>query len=122
MFERYLLLSLLLLPGLALGQPLSDPTRPPADAVAPGGTAATPRPPLQVTSILASEQRRLARVNGAWVSEGEQVAGARVLRISDDSVRFRRDGKILNIRLNDGRVDKQWQHPAAADDQRTTTR
>lgn len=75
---------------------LSDPTRPLQE------TVPTQRvlPALKLNSVLISEQRRLAVINGQTVAEGEQVGGAKVLRISSDRVLLQRAGQPVEIRLH----------------------
>jgi MSHA biogenesis protein MshK len=72
---------------------LSDPTRPSSyrDVV--------PAPSLKLNSILWSESRRVAIVNGKAVLEGEQVADAVVVRIERDKVALRRNGKHIELAL-----------------------
>lgn len=86
MSRRWLLpvvaLVLAALPGAA---ELVDPTRPPdrvPDAAAPAPEAASER----LQSILVSESRRLAVIDGTRVGVGDRIGAARVLRIDRDSV------------------------------------
>ena len=114
-----LVVSLLLMLG-AVPVPadgLIDPTRPPwvrapaaAPAAAPTGTA-TPRvselSELELSSIVYSEIRRSARINGRWVGEGEQVDGVQVLRIEPDNVRVDHGGSVQTLRIKVPGMSKQ---------------
>jgi MSHA biogenesis protein MshK len=83
---RWLLLTTLLVqvaPPIAAG--LSDPTRPPeggAEVVEPAPDTGSGR----LQSILVSESRRLAVIDGQRVGVGDRIGTARVLRIERDSV------------------------------------
>lgn len=79
---------------------LSDPTRPLQE------TVSTQRelPALKLNSVLISKQRRLAVINGQTVAEGEQVSGAKVLRISSDRVQLQRAGQSVEIRLHSSQI------------------
>lgn len=105
MFRSTLCLLLLLAVGVATAA--YDPTRPPAGAAkaAPG---AVPAPVVfSLSFIVNAAERRLARINGRWVAEGDAVAGALVLRIESDSVRLRRNGETFKLKLGKGRVTKR---------------
>lgn len=99
--------ALVLLFGAGAGQAgeLADPTRPPQERAAP----AKPAPPRALTLdfVVRSRDRHLARINGAWVSEGETVAGARVERIGADHVVVRRGGQTRTLRLGSEGMEKK---------------
>lgn len=94
----YLASLLLMTNGLVLAQ-LKDPTRPP---VSPSGgaieedNAATG---WTLSSILVSPQRRVAIINGKAVTAGEILAGAKVLSISEKSVKLEFRGEVLLLNL-----------------------
>lgn len=85
---------------------LADPTRPPQSRSAPPQKAA-PAEPLSLDFVVRSRGRHLARINGAWVREGETVAGARVERIEADRVLVRRAGRTLVLRLGGEDIQKK---------------
>ena len=81
---------------------LRDPTRPYAAApiAEPTGARAIAKATgFNVTTILVSEKRRVAIVNGKRVSEGDQVDGATVVKILADRLRLDLDGKEFTTRL-----------------------
>jgi hypothetical protein len=100
--------SLLLLLTIGVASAAYDPTRPPAAAAPRAAVGAAPVPmAYHLSFIVNAPERRLARINGRWVAEGDAVANARVLRIDSDSVRLRRDGRILKLTLGNGHVTKR---------------
>ncbi|RRJ83113.1 hypothetical protein D0544_14840 [Aestuariirhabdus litorea] len=70
------MLGLLLVP--LLGSAAVDPTRPPA---AETPTVNRPQVTLQLQSVMIRGQDRTAVIGGRLYREGEQVAGARIIRI-----------------------------------------
>ena len=70
----------------ALGQPLSDPTRPPSvnGIAGPQGEAEAPTTVLQ--SVLISPGRKLAVINGSVVPLGGKVGDATLAGISESEV------------------------------------
>lgn len=79
-----------------------DPTRPPApDEIrawrdkASGQTRST----WQLESILISEQRRVAVINGRTVSVGDTVDQARVMAIAPGSVSLEAEGETVELTL-----------------------
>jgi hypothetical protein len=67
---------------------------------------APPPPPLSITvtgiAWQKGESDRIAMVNGSPVSEGTVVAGARVVEIKPDRVRFSRDGAVFEVPIGTG--------------------
>ena len=106
MFDKRALLagltSVLFLSGMQLAAaPLEDPTQPP-DFVAGGngnGSKQAQEPVWQVSSILISEDRRMAVVNGKTVWQGDEVDGARVIRISPTAVTLRDSVETFTVML-----------------------
>lgn len=96
--------ALFMAPGFA-GE-LTDPTRPPQGRAAPPEKAA-PAEPLSVDFVVRSRDRHLARINGAWVREGETIAGARVVRIEAHRVLVRRAGRTQVLRLGSEDIEKK---------------
>ena len=93
---RYLtgLLLVLLLAGNAAA--LNDPTRPIDPAVYfgsgnMGGWA--------LQSILFSDDRKIAIINGTRVQEGDRIGSARVIRIHDSQVVLETGTRTLKLRL-----------------------
>jgi hypothetical protein len=108
-----IVLLMLVLSGLASAETLYDPTRPPVGVSAPAPEAAPAAAvPLQVNFIINAAERRLARINGRWVGEGDHVAGAEVVRIESGHVRLRRDGRLFDLPLRGGGVQKRPSDPA----------
>lgn len=72
---------------------LKDPTQPGEYR------AATKRVNLNLESILFSDTRRVAVINGKALQEGEKLGSARVLSIGKDVVRVQQQGKTYNLTL-----------------------
>lgn len=98
---------------------LSDPTRPPDHAEIRVFFGSGDENPVdtafQLQSVLISNQRRIAIINGRRLSEGDRIENAKVSRIEAGRVVMQRDGQsfILNIssrRLSD---DEQRQIEAS---------
>ena len=87
------LLAVLLLFFVSTCHALTDPTRP-----------AQYSPPIkrvsyQLESILFSEQRRVAVINGQVLAEGEKIGNAKVTSIDATSVNLRTGEKNLRLTL-----------------------
>lgn len=78
---------------------LRDPTRPKQPRQAPQEVE-TPVTRYSVDSILVSDSRRIAVINGVSVAQGESVAGARVERIARDRVLLEVDGERRTLVLD----------------------
>ncbi|RMF13449.1 MAG: hypothetical protein D6758_13145 [Gammaproteobacteria bacterium] len=72
--------------GAAGAETLVDPTRP--AGWKPPESRPVKLPGLKVGSVVYSSSHRFAVVNGRRVQEGDQVAGARVVRIRPGQVQF----------------------------------
>jgi MSHA biogenesis protein MshK len=83
----------------ALGQPLRDPTEPPAflDGAAPEREADPAGPVLQ--SVIVSQGRRLALIDGKTYRLGDQLGDATVAAISSNEVSLRGSGGTRVLRL-----------------------
>lgn len=81
---------------------ITDPTRPEQYRAAPA------RVSYHLESILFSNSRRVAIINGKVLAEGESIGGATVTAIAKDSVRLQRSGRIIRLSL---------QHPNIRRDQ-----
>lgn len=93
-------LAVVLMMGMLMGTSgqaqLADPTRPARSSLRSPSVTETTEAALTLQSVLLSEQRRVAVINGRRVQPGDRVFGARVVEISLFAVRLRRaDGEIL---------------------------
>lgn len=79
-----------------------DPTRPPTpdEIRAWRGQAGDQPATWRLESILISEQRRVAVINGQTVSTGDQVDGAVVTAIAAGSVRLAARGEIVELTMD----------------------
>ncbi|VAW76256.1 hypothetical protein MNBD_GAMMA15-1610 [hydrothermal vent metagenome] len=75
---------------------LNDPTRPTDPALYFGGGNAGG---WALQSILLSDDRRIAIINGKRVREGERIGSARVARIRKSHVVLKTRGRTLNLQL-----------------------
>ena len=89
-----------LLACTAQAQTARDPMRPPGTTA-----AARPRGPatLKLEGII-SGSVRVAIVNGVLVREGDEVAGARILEVLHDGVRYSRGGQVQSLSLPGARA------------------
>ena len=116
----YLLVIMLLSIGffgvgaIASAQELRDPMQPPPLALRKfrlAKLAGQPKPkpttpkeqpkPLQLTSILFSPDRKIAIIDDQMLAVGDRIRGARLVRLTRDSARLLRNGKIINLNLGD---------------------
>lgn len=111
MYRPVSLLVVALLASLSQAQAFYDPTRPaeysPAQRDADSGEQT-----WVLSSIIRADDRRLARINGAWVGEGERIGSARVVRIDSLSVEIRQGERVLRLSLGQS-LNKQ---PAGGND------
>ena len=70
----------------ALGQPLSDPTRPPSVSGLAGSQGEAEAPSTVLQSVLISPGRKLAVINGSVVPLGGKVGDATLAAISESEV------------------------------------
>lgn len=89
----FILLALLACGATSSVWAYSDPTRPPGF-----GEQRSKKTAFKLNSILVSEGRKVAIINGKAVSEGERVSGAKVLSISKTVVKINQRGKILELK------------------------
>ncbi len=80
-------------PGTAAAATLPDPTRPTAYQ------PTTRSVNLKLETILYSDARRVAVINGKALTEGESIGSATVLQINKDTVRLRRGDSTLRLNL-----------------------
>ena len=119
MISLYLFVVVLLTLGvigvgrIASAQELRDPMQPPPYAVqkfrqarlaqAPkNDKAQATKPkwkPLQLTSILFSNERKVAIIDDQTLSLGDSIRGARLVGLTRESARLVRKGKVINLNL-----------------------
>ena len=95
---------LLLTIGVAVAAPLEGLTDPMQPLIAPAATPsqeASDAPPVvwQLQGIRIDTRRRSALINGQSVAVGEEVDGAKVLKIENDSVVIQSGDKPSTLRL-----------------------
>jgi hypothetical protein len=93
---RILCLAPLLLAAVAQAQTFRDPMRPP-------GSAPAARRPMQPWTLklegVISGAVRVAIVNGRLVRAGDVVAGAQIIEVLSDGVRYSRAGRVQTLSL-----------------------
>ena len=119
MISLYLFVVVLLTLGvisvgrIASAQELRDPMQPPPFALLkfrqaklaqepktdkPQATQSR-REPLQLTSILFSNERKVAIIDDQALSLGDSINGARLVGLTRESARLVRKGKVINLSL-----------------------
>ena len=58
----------------------------------------------RLESILISDTRKIAVINGVVASEGDEIEGASVISINKKSVRINRGGKVINLVLHSATI------------------
>jgi hypothetical protein len=100
--------------ALAKAEELRDPMQPPAFALqkfrqaklgakpAPTiSSASKPKPkPLRLTSILFSQNRKIAIIDDQMLAVGDRIRGARLVKLTRVSARLVRKGKVINLSLD----------------------
>ena len=62
-----------------------------------------PKPkPLQLTSILFSGERKIAIIDDQMLQVGDRIGSARLVRLTRDSARLVRNGRTINLSLDEG--------------------
>jgi MSHA biogenesis protein MshK len=95
----------LLMPVLCCAEDLPDPTRPPASIFAPvGGTGVAHEMPAEnhargLHTIIISETRRAAIIDGQTVELGEEHGGARLIEVNEGGVVLKRGQSRLVLTL-----------------------
>jgi len=93
---------------------LRDPTRPPGKRVLvqadTGKPVAAPAPKPKLTSILISQARRLAVINGQLLREGDAIAGMTLEQVAKHQVRLRtaNGSKALVLQLPSAQIGKDY--------------
>ena len=77
------------------GWSMKDPTRPSSYRY-----SAVESKGLNLESVLISEQRKVAVINGTAVSVGEEIGGAKVVAIEKNNVRVNQHGKTVTLTLD----------------------
>lgn len=72
---------------------VSDPTRPPGY-----GERHAKKISFQLDSVLVSETRKVAIVNGQSVVEGDRIGDAKVISISKQKVRLNKGGNVIELK------------------------
>ncbi len=80
-------------------QALQDPTRPTDPAAYFGSNRHTVTATWALQSILSSENRRIAIINGIRVREGDRIGTARVVSIRPSQVVLNTGGRTLTLQL-----------------------
>lgn len=91
---------------LPSGATLQDPTRP-ADWQTVRAATAEPAKQFQLNYILSSNERSQAMINGQRVGEGDRINGARVVRITAESVTLNVDGQQRVLRTQNRKAIKK---------------
>jgi hypothetical protein len=99
--------------AIASAQELRDPMQPPPFALQKfreAKWAKKPKPakpqvakprakPLRLTSILYSPERKIAIIDDQMLAVGDSIRGAELIRLTRESARLMRKGKIINLSL-----------------------
>lgn len=91
--------------SIAHAQVLIDPTRPPMSVARPGAVEEAP-PASQLQSILISNRRRLAVINGNTVALGDKIGDARVVKITETEVVLKTGEETEVLKMYPG-IEKQ---------------
>lgn len=105
MYKRSALRALLVILSLSVlasaGFGFSDPTQPSQYR------PAAKRVSLKLESVLVSDARKVAVINGQVVAEGEMIGGAKVISIGKDNVRLRKSGKTISLTLEHAQIRRE---------------
>ena len=85
---------------------LVDPTRPLGDL----STSHIAPSDLVVTSVMITEKRRVAVINGEQVSEGQEIGGAKVVGIQPGKVILLRAGRSEELKVHQHAVKHLTDH------------
>ena len=97
-------LCILLLVGIARGGELRDPMRPAGAPAAAAASRPAPVYSLKLEGVIAGTQR-VAIINGRLVRAGDTIAGAKILEVFAQGVRYERAGKVQMLTLPVTRAD-----------------
>lgn len=87
--SKYSALFALMLPMCAFAEDLPDPTRPPAAIMIPDGMGAIEETPSGLQSVIISNKRRAAIIDGETVELGEKHGDARLIEVNETGVVLR---------------------------------
>ncbi|MCR9260018.1 MAG: general secretion pathway protein GspB [Pseudomonadaceae bacterium] len=86
---------------------IEDPTRPPADVIVPSEGAVEQRMPV-LSSIVYSDQRRLAVINGQVFLEGQRRGGLALVEVMADNVLVQVGSEEqVTLHLGSGQINKE---------------
>jgi MSHA biogenesis protein MshK len=101
----------LLAPGLAAGQALSDPMRPP-EGLGPAGPEQGLESGPVLQSVMIAPAMRAAIISGQLVKQGERYGDAVLVKVAESEVVLRSGAETRVLKLYPG-VDKRETAPAA---------
>jgi MSHA biogenesis protein MshK len=81
-------------------QSAQDPMRPPSWMSNRSAPVVINTDNLELQQILISTNRKLAIINESVVKEGEIIAGAKILKITKQWVKVKRQGRILTLKIS----------------------
>ena len=90
---------------------LKDPMRPPALALQKMRQAKQPakpapvkteprRPPMQLTEIIYSKNRKVAIIDDQLLVVGDKIGNAKLVKLTRESARLIQNGKVITLSLN----------------------
>lgn len=82
------------------GEVLNDPTKPDLWNVPQAARQGSAEPTFELNYIVVSAGQKRAMINGEKVLEGDSVSGAKVTRITQNSVQILYKGKRKELRIN----------------------
>ena len=59
-----------------------------------------PEPPLRLTSIIYSDERKVAIIDDQMLAIGDRIRGARLVKLTRHSARLVKNGKTINLSLD----------------------
>ncbi len=83
----------------AVAQPIHSPKKAEADAPPVASTEPAGSSNITISGIAWQDERNMRRavINGVLVSEGTEIAGARIVEIKENRVKFSRDGQTFEV-------------------------
>lgn len=87
---------------------LVDPTKPPNYQAEVGEDGKPAEPMYSLKMVLIGTERKLALINGRMYSEGDEVNGAKILAIHEDSVEVLKDSGELLLLLVEPEDKAPW--------------
>ncbi len=107
LFQQFSVCTLLLLTTLGVKAEIPDPTRPPIELNAVPLSIAQPNkriaistePEFTLQSIMMSQSRKFAVINGITVNVGDTIKGAKVMAIEPNCVNLNQKGKSIQLKM-----------------------